>query len=70
MHFQVKEQPAMRDMFAMHIAGVMLSKSDFKALEDVIWERKLKFHDEKVLQAIAFLSYALADKMMEERAKR
>ena len=68
--FPTKESPSIRDMFAINIAGVMLSKSDLKIDNDDMWRRKISFHDDVTLRAVAYVAYQLADKMMEERAKK
>lgn len=47
----------------------MARKSDLQLDSDTYWRREMKFHDEVVLRTIAFISYRLADKLIEERAR-
>ncbi len=64
-----REQPSLRDIFAAQIAGELARKSDLQLDSDTYWRREMKFHDEVVLRTIAFISYRLADKLIEERAR-
>lgn len=65
-----KENPSLRDIFAANIAGVILCKSEIKIDSDEFWLRKVSHHTDVMLSTISFLSYKLADKLLEERVKR
>jgi hypothetical protein len=65
-----KEQPSLRDTFATHIAGVLLNKSGIDINTDLFYLRKVDVHTELLLNTVAFLSYRLADKLLEERVRK
>jgi hypothetical protein len=65
-----KEQPEIRDSIAMHIAAALIEKSDIKVISDDLLMRKIVYHIKRQIEAIALLSYAIADAMVSERAKR
>ena len=60
----------MRDMFAISIAGAMLSKAELQVDSNSTWTRKMDLHSDVTLRAIAFMAYKLADKMLAERVKK
>ena len=63
----IKEQPNLRDLFASNIAGVILSKTDVLVNTDLVYTRKVDRSNDVLLRTVAFLSYKLADKLLEER---
>ena len=65
-----KENPTIRDEFAATIAGNLIGKSDIKVENDEFWLRKASRHNLKQLDAIAFLAYKLADKLIAERIRQ
>lgn len=66
----IKEQPSIRDIFASNIAGVLLAKTGIIIDSEVFYTRKVDHHTNAILGTVAFLSYQLADKLLEERVKK
>ena len=65
-----REAASLRDIFASNIAGVILGKSDIKVDSDEFYARKVNLHTKVQLETIAFLSYRLADMLLEERIRK
>jgi hypothetical protein len=66
----VKEQPSLRDIFAANIAGMLVGQSSLKVDSDECWLRHLDNQSNRQIRTIAFLSYKLADALIEERVKK
>ena len=64
-----KEEPCMRDIIAMNVAGALILKSAIPFYVDDCCRGVLGTQSGKALDSVAFLAYNLADRMIKERVE-